>query len=329
MSRTRVVETLELLAHTLGASLECQHLAALPPVERRRVYLEGINRQPAGVRHKAITAIRAFDVYLVAHNPTAFPVPRNSLPWLSQTSSVDVNLITHREYMEILHRIDTDWTGTRGETRRRIARLIVIISFKCGLRRSELRRLRMADLLLRSSANPSMLHLVEMLVRPRKHDPLKTKNAVRRICIGALLTTEELEELKKWFADRILQGASFEDHLFAIPEDELPKIPKSFFEQLNRFLRGITKFADSGRGIHLHHLRHAAHSWLFVSLMLSDLDDPPILFPELDDTNAWLARGQMIRQLLYRHSASTPSRKDPFILSRGAGHSNFGVTAGS
>jgi len=292
--------------------------------------LEAINRQPTGARHDAIAAIRAFDMFIVAHNPATFPVPRNSFSWLPQTSSVDANLVTFGEYRNILRRIDSDWAPTDGEVRRRIARLIIILSFKCGLRRSEIRRLHISDLLIQASGNPSMRHLLELLIRPREKDPLKSRNAVRRICIGAMLTTKELQELKAWYDRRILQKAKMEEHLFAIPEDKLSRIPMSFFEQLNGFLRAITRYAGSGKGIHLHHMRHACHSWLFTSLILSDLGTPlPSLFPDLDETNAWLAEGDFLRRLIYRQSTATPTRKDPYTLVRCAGHADFGVTAGS
>lgn len=327
MSRARVVETLALIARSLGAFFACQDLASLQPVERRRVYLEGINRLSVGSRHDAITAIRTLDLYLVARNRASCPVAKDSFPWLPRMSSVDANLVTHREYAEFLRRIDRDWPARDGEMRRRIARLIVIISFRCGLRRSEIRRLRIADLLMRASDNPSMRHLVEMLIRPRKSDPLKTKNAIRRICIGALFSKEELEELKAWLDSRILQKASMEEYLFAIPEEKLSRIPKSLFDQLNSFLRAVSKYAGSSQGIHLHSLRHAAHSWLFLSLMLSDLESPPIPFPDLEETNAWLAEGKLIRQMLYSHAS--PTRRDAFTLAYYAGHSTFDVTAGS
>lgn len=304
------------IARSLGCVLDRQDLAVLGPIARRAVYLDAINRQPERTRRDLVQAIRDFDLYLVAQNPEALPVPRNSLPWLPKDGSVDPNLITHREYRTILDRIEAEWPARSGERRRNMAILLVVLAFRCGLRRGEMRGLRIEDELILGSE--------ELQIRHRKADPLKTRNAERRLPICALLSEAELQRLHAWRQTRLDEGAKATDYLFAIPS-ELKRIPNSFFDQMNAFLRKLTPYANLGKGVHLHHLRHAAGAWLFTSLTLSDSERRGSLFPGLDETHIWMRNGPRLRQHLCRHTL--PTRKSPFITASFCGHANFVTTA--
>jgi hypothetical protein len=109
----------------------------------------------------------------------------------------------------------------------------------------------------------------------------------------------------------------------------LKLIPNSLFDKLNRFLREQSRWDNDNEdgGIHGHTLRHAFGGWLFTSLMLSDMERPAILFPDLDETNAWLRRGQYIRHALYGHSR--PTEKHPFFVASLSAHAGFDTTAHS
>jgi integrase len=235
--------------------------------------------------------------------------------------------MTHKEYSDFLKNLDQTLPPRTSDAKRRIARLLVQLGFRAGLRRSELRRLRIEDLLVKAAKTPGMSHLVEMQIRPRKADRLKTANAVRRIPIGVLLSKNELEELCAWRRHRIDEGAKQQDYLFAIPRENMPQTPKSLFEEINLHLRKATRGSDRAGGCHFHHLRHSAHSWIFAALASSS---DAALFPELSETNSWLceARSEAFRLALYGHE-HPHTRKAAFAQARMAGHSSFDVTAGS
>jgi hypothetical protein len=172
-----------------------------------------------------------------------------------------------------------------------------------------------------------MLHLVEMQIRPRKADRLKTPNAVRRIPIGVLLSETELKELCAWRDRRINEAAKRQDYLLATPREPLSQILEPLFDEINSHLRKATGGSDRAGGCHLHHLRHSAHSWLFAALGSSS---DAALFAELSETNSWLceARSGAFRLALYGHEYPN-TRKAAFAQARMAGHSSFDVTAGS
>ncbi len=322
-----VANSMVLISRALGAALEKQGLAMLTPLERKNIYLEAINRQPRSNRRELLLAVLSFDLYLVAQNEQTCPVPPSEFPWEPKSIFVDANLMTHEEYADFLKYLEESSPPRTSDARRKIARLIVQLGFKAGLRRSELRRLRIEDLLVKAAKTPTMLHLVELQIRPRKADRLKTANAVRRIPIGVLLSKNELEELCAWRDHRINGGAKQQDYLLAIPRERMPQTPKSFFDEINLHLRKATGGSGRSGGCHLHHLRHSAHSWIFGALASGP---DAALFPDLSDTNSWLrqARSGAFRMAVYGHE-NPHSRKAAFAQARMAGHSSFDVTAAS
>jgi integrase len=315
------------ISRALGAAIENQDLSTLQPPERKDIYLDAINGQPRSYRRRLLQAILAFDLYLVAENKQTCPVPPSEFPWDPKSVFVDANLMTHKEYADFLEHLDGALPPRTSDAKKRVARLIVQLGFRAGLRRSELRRLRIEDLLVKAAETPTMLHLVEMQIRPRKADRLKTANAVRRIPIGVLLSQTELEELCAWRDHRINEGARQQDYLLAIPRERLPQTPKSLFDEINLHLRKATRGSDRAGGCHLHHLRHSAHSWIFGALASSS---DAALFPDLPETNSWLckARSGTFRLALYGHEFPQ-TRKAAFAQARMAGHASFDVTAAS
>ncbi len=326
-SERPVANSIGLISLALGAILEEKDLAPLPPSERREIYLSAINRQARSNRLELLLAVLEFDLYLVAQNEKTCPVLRSEFPWEPKSTFVDANLVTHKEYADFLKNLEEALPPRTSNARRRIVRLIVQLGFRAGLRRSELRRLRIEDLLVKAAKTPGMLHLVELQIRPRKADRLKTGNAVRRIPIGLLLSKNELKELCAWRDHRINEGAKQQDYLLAIPRENMPQAPKTLFDEINLHLRKATGGSDRTGGCHLHHLRHSAHSWLFGA-MASGSD--AALFPDLPETNSWLceARSGAFRLALYGHEYPQ-TRKAAFAQARMAGHSSFDVTAGS
>ena len=317
----KLADAVIFIARSLGSILRDQDLATLGPAERRAVYVDVINQQPVRNRLHAVQVVREFDLYLVAQNADAVPVPRNSLPWIPNDGSVDPNLITHREYFEIVNRIETDWPALSGDRQRKLVRVLVEIAFKVGLRRSELRGLRMEDILI--------LGFAWMQIRHRKMDPLKTRNAERQLPLGALLSkdksNDELQRLLDWYRMRVDEGAKATDYFFTVENGK--RIPNSLFDELNAFLRKVTPFADEGNGVHMHTLRHAAGAWLFVSLTLTHSERRDSLFPDLHETHLWLREGKS----LWQHCCgnTTPSKKAPFITASNCGHASFDTTASS
>ena len=82
-------------SRSLGFILGDQDLATLGPEKRREAYLTAINQQPVRNRRDAVQAIREFDLYQVAKDNGAVPVPRSKLPWLPKDGVATANASRH------------------------------------------------------------------------------------------------------------------------------------------------------------------------------------------------------------------------------------------
>jgi integrase len=317
--------TILMLATCLGHDLESDDLAKLAPADRRKIYVEAINAQPARKRPDAVQAVREFDLFLVAKFAGTLPIQRNSLPWFRKPPAFDPNIVTHSEYNSVLMHIEDRWPVTRSERRKRITILVVALAFRCMLRRGELRGLRIEDVLLLVenpfSGDPE-LHL-----RHRKEDPLKTLAAERRIPLQ-LLSDDELRMLKDWLQARLSEGAKAKDYFFAIPKEHMDRIPRTLFDSLNKRLRKLTPYAAGGKGIHLHHCRHAGGTWLFVGMLLADSLRRRQLFPGLKDSHDWMEQnGYRLWDLFCGNQL--PSKRLPYVVAKVCGQASFDTTASS
>ena len=88
-------------------------------------------------------------------------------------------MVTHEGFLKLLRRIDTLWDARDSERRRSMIRLIAILSFRCGLRRSEIRGIAYRGCLT--------VGVPELLIWPRKGEPRKSRNTRSRVPIGGIV----------------------------------------------------------------------------------------------------------------------------------------------
>jgi integrase len=227
----------------------------------------------------------------------------------SEMAAVDANLLTLEEYRTTLRTIEEEWPVTDALERKQIARVLVILGFRCGLRRREALYMLVQDMLLDGPA--------ELLVRPSEMRGLKSNNARRRLPLAVLLTPEELQEVSDWWNYRVVaQQAAPTDCLFGNTREGLGVVPQSIFEQINSILHRVT----NNNTFHYHHLRHSFATWTLLRLILADWQEVPDFFPQLPDTTTWLKEGQAFRRELYGHAL--PTRKHGYLLAGLLGHGN-------
>lgn len=228
---------------------------------------------------------------------------------------VDANIISLDEYESILQRLLTyKALNTFHEELGLIAKLIVILGFRCGLRRSEVLKLRIADY------HPGMRS--ELLIRPWSNRRLKTKSSTRKMPLHVLLSEAELQLLDQWLVKRLKQEKETSPDelknafLFALPELQLQSIPEEFlFRKIHHVLREVTQ----DKTLRFHHLRHSFATWTTMRLMLSDMTHVPELFPRQPKTQAWLEQSHVFRENLYLSAAIT--RKHLYAVASLLGHS--------
>ena len=194
-------------------------------------------------------------------------------------------------------------------------RLILTLAYRCGLRRSEVLMLELTDVLVGYPA--------ELLVRPTAARRLKTTSSTRRMPLEALLTKDEMAELRQWFKTRKSDEAeqSFSRNLFALKEKNQIFIPAdTLIKLLHQTMRDVTKDGS----LRFHHLRHSFSSTAVLKLMASTLKNKEWaqLVPAGFENH--LAESAAFRNRLYPNDQMT--RRDAWIVAIMLGHSGPDVS---
>lgn len=264
-----------------------------------------------GLRRNVALSLREFHIFL--HNAYSFPtVADQEVFGLARgLVPVDANLISYDEYQRALHYIDE---STIDPSLKRVARIILILAFRCGLRRMEMLGLRIDDLQEREHA--------ELFIRPSAYRQLKTKSSTRRIPLALLMGPKDLDFIGKWKEHRIQKHrASGQDHLFSIPELNFNPVPE---DTIIPIIHAAIREASGDPSLHLHHLRHSFATWTFLRLLLSDFPRIPNLLPSLPRTSLWLQHSKAFRTRLYGNDF--PTRKHAFAVASLLGHSSPDVS---
>ena len=303
-----------LVAKALGCFAEDEDINALSSEALDLLYVQAVEStgdpgEENSARANLCSALYEFHLYMMAcHGKDPLEgQSKHLLHVRPEMAAVDANLLTLEGYQDVLERIQTEWPLVDDPQRKRIARILVILGFRCGLRRREALHMLVQDLLLDGPA--------ELLIRPSEIRKLKSDNALRRLPLAVLLTEEELLEIISWHKFRVdQQGAKPRDCLFGNKLENLDVIPQSIFEQINLILARATR--DST--LHFHHLRHSFATWTFLRLMLAELEPTPDPFPDLEATTIWLRQSPSFRKALYGNSHLT--RKHGYLLAALLGH---------
>lgn len=281
--------------------------------------VSGVRKQ----RRRIARSLREFHQFLVRECQAESIDERDVLGIGKGLVPVDANLITIDEYLQTLSQIPKSVRKLRRNLPEQekfigAARLIFTLAFKCGLRRMEVLKLKIADLCEHDPA--------ELLTRPSEARRLKTKSSTRKLPLYALLTNLELDEFKRWKKSRLNElksdnpTATHEElqscFLFGIPELNFEFIPQdTLFPILHDAMRVVT----GDTSLRFHHLRHSFASWTFLRLMLSDLPNIPKIFPHLPRTTEYLNDSSKFRDKLY--GRADPTRRHVYAVASLLGHS--------
>ena len=274
--------------------------------------------ETAGMRTKLVRVLRVFVQFLKTEKGIEGGQAMEALGHPGGLVPVDANMISEAEYQAILaefapvdpQTLPGQLVNEASRVRRTIGRLILMLSFRCGLRRSEVLLLDLIDVFLEDPA--------EMLIRPTAARTLKTINATRKIPLYAQIKPEELAELRAWLSRRLAEEgkSAFSRHLFANLPANQKMIPEDlFFSELHDAMRRVTK----DPGIRFHHLRHSCASLTNLALMASQIKRSEQLNVTIPGSASELALGGELRQKLYRNTNMT--RRDLWAITTLLGHS--------
>lgn len=198
-----------------------------------------------------------------------------------------------------------------------ICLLTAIIGFRCGLRRSEVRYLRLIDVHDDGRA--------ELIVRPTRARKLKSLSATRRISLHVLLQPDELRLLLSWKACRLREEKKVEQQTLLFCASGLPTTPMpeaKVYPAIREALSMVTGDAT----LRYHHLRHSFTTWLLVRVTGKSTglrEEAPFLdHQEFDDDRVSTIREQLM--------GNEPlGRKGVFLVAALCGHAEVSTTSES
>lgn len=288
-------------------------------VEGLEELYETVLEQAESVHHhrKLARGLREFHHYLQERHGVD-PINVQAVLGIGTTlAPVDANIVAPDEYRRVLDRLWGLREGLDHPAIGRIAAMVFMLHFRCGLRRLEALKIMIDDF---KEHDPAVL-----LVRPNDHRRLKTKNSVRKIPLYALLNKKELEYLRWWKTRRLEEERrnSRSPFLFGIPSRGYGFVPQ---EVLYPVIHHVLREETGDSTLRTHHLRHSFACWTLLKLALSDFKTSPVLFPHLPETEKFLRDAGELRRRLYENDY--PTRKHLFAVASLLGHSGPEMSLG-
>lgn len=252
-----------------------------------------------------IGALRQFHSYMRNCHKKSRLSDRGILAPLVLLDRVDVDLISHDEYLKIRRRINLRWPGSRNEDRRQIATCLVVLG-AAGLRREEARLLRTSDVQYESWKG--------VVVQPSKGHSLKSDNAERKIP-SEVTPDDDFNILRAWRDSRPELVKSQNGWLFGCEEFEC--ISPAIFRALNAIISEVTGTRSDPHPTHFHHLRKSFCSYGLFRLLLPAGCEPPDYMNNAD--RSWLMSGRNFRPQVVRRTYE-PWNSDVFLMGQFLGH---------
>ncbi|RUT76891.1 site-specific integrase [Marinobacter sp. NP-6] len=262
-------------------------------------------------------SLRQFHQFLVDR----FALPDANIERVSgEDRRVDAELLTPAEYIRALHLLRLHTTCPR---LMRIQRLVLILGFRCGLRRGEVQKIQLRD--LPGVCEPE-LDDPQLLIRPSAFGSIKTNAGIRKLPLTVLLTPNELRELRYWTQQRLLEQTSPRpmELLFCERHQSHRVLSSSeLFAPIQEAMRSV-----SGAVLRFHHLRHSFATFTGLRLLESA---PGALMREewaMDDEGEIVMPhwGEDFSALAELASAGTATGKRLWLLGQWCGHVTPGET---
>lgn len=262
------------------------------------------------------TAARKFHDFLTDH----FALPEAFIERRGTERIVDAEILTPAEFARALQLLSQQGSEPRLA---RIRRLVLILGFRCGLRRGEVHKLQLRD--LPGLCRPE-LSRPELLVRPSKYGSVKSNAGIRRLPISVLLTHSELRELRDWVKLRLSEQIANRPHELVFCDRHFSNTmlsPWLLFSPIQEVM-GIA----SGSSLRFHHLRHSFATFTALRLLESK---PGELFCEAwardDQDNIVMPHwGSDFSALAELVSAGSVTGKRLWMLGQWVGHATPGET---
>lgn len=291
-----------------------KHLCTLSPEEIVEDYTEVQSLKNTDKdRNRATYILSYFHAFLVGY----YSAPSVDLSELKGSTgpvelAVNANLVSMKTYDLMLSVLGgDDLNPTRPQ---KMCIIAAILAFRCGMRREEVRKLRLAD--VHGMAYP------DILVRENRYRTVKSRDAVRRLPLVSLLSESELRFFAQWRNDRLAEDGKVDTPdsasllLCEIGSPTIPIAAEHLITPVVRALRQVT----GDQTLQYHHLRHSFANWLLVSLSINAHKDNHFLDHPLFEP----AKTASLRQELLKNRSM--GRQNLFLVSHLCGHTSPQIT---
>jgi integrase len=202
---------------------------------------------------------------------------------------VDANMMTIDEYKVALAWLSGPY-GFSGRYMRSASRVVLILGYRCGLRRSEAAYLRLSDF-----DDGDYLH-----VRPWFMRRLKTANALRDLPLRVLMPDDELQEVLAFIATARARGRNCSEGALLFAKEENSRVLINFERVIGQVHCAIRTIDPS---LHYHSLRHSYCNILLLKLWPSLHPVARLVFRHHPAMIASFGDSELFRQQLFGTTA--------------------------
>lgn len=322
IKRSTAYQELTSLGRSLLSELDESMLSDMEATDFEAVY-EAIVDQVTKPQTRSQKAehLRRYHLHMV--QLAGWPSLYFSLDGQSGAPQADAHILMEEEYQSLYSAL----LGAKDDPYCHMQLILLILGFRCGLRISETRGLRLEDIHYRGALavmNPGANELgrlnATLLVRRNPFSRLKTDNAKRQLPLSLLLANHELAELLSYHQQqRCRAGSQRGCYLFA---DMATNTRPVDLERVQPSLHHLMRQVTGDHEMRYHHLRHSFATHL---VQLFTGQDTPLTLP-----THWVAStntGDSLPRLVAHVSPKTElSRKGLFAIAEWIGHASPGTT---
>ena len=228
----------------------------------------------------------------------------------SAGSRIDANYLSEKEYLQSmmeLNRIEKQ--NSRLQT---IRRLVLMLGYRCGLRRTEAWKLRLCD-----------IHWTQqcpaLFVVATRDKSVKSTSSMRQLPLQSLMLAEELQEFMVWFEQR-----RAEQNLDAFETDSSflfchEHSGKSLVDEYEIFsvIHCVLRTVSGDSSLRYHHCRHSFANNLLIHLL--GIQIRGLKFPSYGQTGSQAPDTQLFDRV-FGLAKGTATRKHLFQVSALLGH---------
>uniref|UniRef100_A0A486XTF7 Tyr recombinase domain-containing protein n=1 Tax=Rheinheimera sp. BAL341 TaxID=1708203 RepID=A0A486XTF7_9GAMM len=335
LSPSTLISYLDTIANPLIMTFGERDLVNIDPEELTELYTQLIDEGPSLLSQtKRARILRDFHVYLALTyqvSPCYMFQQHIAKSLRLEALTVDANILMPWEYRHACDYLleSTELQSGLNFLQARAILVLLMLGFRCGLRRREALFLRLQDVEIPVTEDSVVLsEYTTIYITPHEQRSLKTTSAERRIPIGLLLNNAEKSIFAEYLQARQAFGREHSPYLFYFgdtpPLGAIGRPVASenlLFEPLTTLLQRIT----GDNSFRFHHLRHSFATWMLWTWQRKATDVDPLPIPTLTDVGE-LSHLVKARAILLQITDTQPTRKILHAISAMIGHAGPSMT---